>query len=823
MTDNLGKFTPASQEVLRWARDEALHMGHATIGPEHVFLGLLLEANGLGGRLLRDMGVNPTVVQSAVERLSLASTPRTPHEIELRQSTKLLLQIAVDEAKRRNNPAVDTQHLLLALLRQQEWVVLAILEQFNLRISLVRRRTEQLAAEPVAAAPQGAKPTGKQREATLLEQLTVDLTAQAREGRLDPVIGRQKEIERVIQILARRTKNNPALIGEPGVGKTAIVEGLAQRIIAGGVPGPILNKQVIQLDVGALVAGTMYRGQFEERVKKLLETLKGSNTILFIDEVHMLVGAGAAGSALDAANILKPALARGELQCIGATTLDEYRKHIESDAALERRFQPVMVEEPTAEQTLGILRGIKHTYEQHHNLRISDPALQAAVQLSSRYVSDRFLPDKAIDVMDEAASRVRMYKSPSAQRLQGVFETLQDVRLQQAQLKGAGGDANEQLALRIQERDLENELEALRACTAQDEDLSVEPEDIAEVVGMWTGIPVNQLAKAETQRLLEMETTLRQRIVGQDEAIAMLAQAVRRARAGLKDPQRPIGSFIFLGPTGVGKTELAKALAEFLFGSEDALLQLDMSEFMERHATARLVGAPPGYVGFDEAGQLTETVRRRPYTLVVFDEIEKAHPDTFNYLLQIMEEGALSDARGRKVDFRNTLIIMTTNVGADEIRRQGALGFAVQRDVVRESAVAYDDMRKKLLDQLRKLFRPEFLNRVDGVIVFHTLTRDHIHDIVWLELEKVRQRLAESQLALELTSRAQDWLTEHGYSDEYGARHLKRLIQQDVETPLSDALLGGDFLPGDTVVIDTDEESGLVLRPAHIAEAVIEV
>ncbi len=818
MTDNLEHFTPAARDVLRFARAEAARMHHATIGPEHILLGLLLESEGLAGRVLRDMGLQPQQVQRLVARLSGAQIRRNA-DPTLRNSTEVLLTLAIDEAKRHNTPSVDTQHLLLAILHQQEGLILAVLAQSRLTVHLVQRRVLQvMPVSPTSSrrrqtAPRSDGKSGKKSAKSVLEQLVVNLTERAQAGKLDPVIGRQTEIERVIQILARRTKNNPALIGEPGVGKTAIVEGLAQRIVAGGVPGPILGKRVVQLDLGALVAGTMYRGQFEERLKKVLQELRGSNTIVFIDELHMLVGAGAAGSSMDAANILKPALARGELQCIGATTLNEYRKYIESDAALERRFQPVMVEEPTAEETLEILRGVKHTYEQHHNLRISAPALEEAVRLSRRYIPDRFLPDKAIDVLDEAASRVRMYKSPAARRLREVFEKLQNLRIQQAQLMAAGNYAEKE-ALAAQERALEEEMQRLRDLPAQDEGLVVEPEDIAEIVGMWTGIPVSQLTQGESRRLMEMEAELSTRVVGQDDAVTTVAGAVRRARAGLKDPQRPIGSFIFLGPTGVGKTELAKALAEFLFGNEESLIQLDMSEFMERHTVARLVGAPPGYVGFDDAGQLTEAIRRRPYSIIVFDEIEKAHPDAFNVLLQIMEEGVLSDARGHKVDFRNTIIIMTSNVGAQEIRRQGSLGFDVLvRDEVDEQR-EYDEMSRKLQGELRRLFRPEFLNRVDEVIVFRALNQDTLRQIVRLEIEKLRARVRENGLDLEITATGQDWLAEHGYSEEYGARPLRRLIQQEVETPLSDALLSGKFQPGAVVVVDADE-AGLVFQHAE--------
>ncbi len=822
MVDPLERFTPAAQEVLRFAQIEATRMRHATIGPEHILLGLLLEGEGVAGRVLRDMGLRAVQAQQTVARLSSAA-PLTTLEPELRQSTKALIQMAIDESQRYQSAVVDTQHLLLALLQQHEGVIIAVFTQAGLSVEAIRRRVERLTPSR-AAEPAGRKPAsrgGERTQDSVLAHVAVDLTRLAEDSKLDPVIGRHAEIERVIQILARRTKNNPALIGEPGVGKTAIVEGLAQRIISGGVPGPILGKRLMQLDIGALVAGTMYRGQFEERLKRVIHELKDGNTIVFIDELHMLVGAGSAGSSMDAANILKPALARGELQCIGATTLDEYRKHIESDPALERRFQPVFVDEPTVEQTINILRGIKHAYELHHNLHISDEALEAAARLSARYVPDRFLPDKAIDVMDEGASRVKMYKSPISIQLREVFEQLQDLRLKRAQLE-AQKKHHTLTELEVEEKALENKMEELRHLQSiQDDGLTVNPEDMAEIIAMWTGIPMNQIAEAESRRLLQMEIELRQHIVGQGEAIDSIAKAVRRARAGLKDPRRPIGSFIFLGPTGVGKTELAKALATFMFGSEDALIQLDMSEFMERHTVSRLVGAPPGYVGYDEAGQLTETVRRRPYSIVVFDEIEKAHPDAFNMLLQIMEEGVLSDAKGHKVDFRNTIIIMTSNIGAEEIMRQSKLGFTLET-LETDAEQAYKDMSQKLMNRLRKLFRPEFLNRVDSVVVFHALSHDDIREIVLLEIGKLRARIQDNNLGLVLSDAAQEWLAVHGYDPEYGARPLKRLIQQEVETPLSDRLLNGEFQPGDTIRVDVDE-NGILLQHAEEPELVVEL
>jgi ATP-dependent Clp protease ATP-binding subunit ClpC len=657
--------------------------------------------------------------------------------------------------------------------------------------------------------PQTEKQKGK---TPMVDQLATDLTAMAEAGKLDPVIGRQMEIERVIQILARRTKNNPALIGQPGVGKTAIVEGLAQRIVDGEVPAQLLEKRLLQLDVGSLVAGTMYRGQFEERLKRVIEEIKSSSSILFIDEVHMLVGAGAAGSSVDAANILKPALSRGELQVIGATTLDEYRKYIESDAALERRFQPVMVDEPTLDETIEILKGVRSAYEEHHRLSISDEALDAAVRLSARYVTERFLPDKAIDLIDESSSRVRMYKSAIAKETKDLMNQLKTMRRNRilAEEDGRGEDAQELL---VRQQALEKQIELLRTGWDRKSSPTVTAQDIAEVVSMWTGVPVMQIAEAESQRLLHMEDDLRQHIIGQEEAIEAISKSVRRARAGLKDPRRPIGSFIFLGPTGVGKTELTKALARFLFGSEDALIQLDMSEFMERHTASRLVGSPPGYVGYDDAGQLTEALRRRPYSIVVFDEVEKAHPEVHNMLLQIMEEGHLSDARGRKVDFRNSIIVMTSNIGADMIKRQAALGFRLDVDAKTEERLSYEEMRKKLMDSLRRLFRPEFINRLDTVIVFRALSKADIRQIVQLELNKVAQRLEERAVSLTPTPVALEKLAEMGYDPDMGARPLKRVIQQKVEDPLSDAMLSGRFAGCETIVVDVVDGEIVLRRP----------
>lgn len=661
----------------------------------------------------------------------------------------------------------------------------------------------------------------KEAKTPLVDQLAVDLTTLAEEGKLDPVIGRQKEIERLIQILARRNKNNPALIGEPGVGKTAIVEGLAQRIIEGDVPAPLIGKRVLQLDVGSLVAGTMYRGQFEERLKRVIEELKAAKSILFIDELHMLVGAGSAGSTVDAANILKPALSRGELQVIGATTLDEYRKHIETDAALERRFQPILVVEPTVDETIQILKGIRKAYEEHHRLVISDEALESAAHLSSRYVTERFLPDKAIDLIDEASSRVRMYKSPAAQTFKDLMSQLKIVRANRTAAVEAGRN-DDAVELSNQESGLKSQIEKLRTGWDRSTSPVVTSEDIAELVSMWTGVPIMQLATEESQRLLNMEAELRKSIVGQEEAIETISKAVRRGRAGLKDPRRPIGSFMFLGPTGVGKTALTKALACFLFGSEEALVQIDMSEFMERHNVSRLVGAPPGYVGFEEAGQLTEAIRRRPYSIVVFDEIEKAHPEAHNMLLQIMEEGQLTDARGHKVDFRNAIIVMTTNIGSEEIRRQGSLGFSLKKDEKEEESRSYEEMRKRLLDSLRKVFRPEFINRLDGIIVFHPLNAEHIRNIVNVELEKVAARMREHNIALSATDAALDLIASEGFNPEMGARPLRRVLQDKVEDRLSDAILSHEFNDGDHVVVDVNKDKEIILKRGKKKKPVVE-
>lgn len=812
MPDNTERFTQRAKEVLRIAHDEAGHLQHNYIGTEHLLLGLLKEEGGVASHVLKDLGIEIDKVEALIIPGDTKEGDSGVENRELSPGTKSVIELAVDEARRLGHRYVGTEHLLLALARHDQGIAIDLLNALGVSPAQIRKQTRRIvqdrpispqgddALKGAASLGEGEKKESRKSNTPLLDQLATDLTSLAETGKLDPVIGRQNEIERVIQILSRRNKNNPALIGDPGVGKTAIVEGLAQRIVDDEVPGPLLNRRLLQLDVGSLVAGTMYRGQFEERMKRIVEELKGTDNIIFIDEVHMLVGAGSAGNSVDAANLLKPAMARGELQVIGATTLDEYRKNIESDAALERRFQPILVEEPSVEETIEILRGVREPYEQHHAVKITNEAIELAVQLSARYITDRFLPDKAIDLIDEAGARVRMYKSPEAL-------SVRKAEIELAEIKGrlASGELNEgedPLLLTARADELDAYIDEIRLNWNEEGNAQVTEKDIAEVISMWTGIPIARIAKEEGERLLDMEAALHQRIVGQDEAITVLSKAVRRARAGLKDPRRPIGSFIFLGPTGVGKTELTKTLAEFLFGSDEALIQIDMSEFMERHSMSRLVGAPPGYVGYDEAGQLTEAIRRKPYSIVVFDEIEKAHPDAFNMLLQIMEEGHLTDARGRTVDFRNAIIIMTSNIGADLIRRQSALGFATPRDEEATEKTDYDEMSKKLNEALRRAFKPEFINRVDGIVTFRALNKKDITQIVDIILGQVSDRLYDNGIQLAATQAAKEYLATEGYNPEFGARPLRRVIQSKIEDELSDRILGGEITPGHIIEID---------------------
>ena len=806
-------FTHKARSVLSLAQKEAERLRKPQISTEHLLIALIQLEGCVASRVLKELGLEADHVKEIVEK-EIGFGDHTG-KIDLSPGMEQVIPYALDEALKKSQKAVvGTEHLLLGLIRLSNCEAMNILGKLGVTPEQIRRQIDRVLREsqsdsrPALVGRKSIRRSHSEKEdkekTPLVDQLATDLTTLAENGKLDPVIGRQTEIERVIQILARRTKNNPALIGEPGVGKTAIVEGLAQRIIEGDVPAPLLDKRLLQLDVGSLVAGTMYRGQFEERLKRVIDELKSSEAILFIDEVHMLVGAGSAGSSVDAANILKPALSRGDLQVIGATTLDEYRKNIESDAALERRFQPIVVNEPSVEETIEILHGIRTAYEDHHRLIIEDDALESAAKLSARYVSDRFLPDKAIDLIDESASRVRMYKSPAAVNAKEVIKSLRKLRKELEAAKDEDAfDRIEDLQNQINE--LEEKLEEMRTIWDRATSPHVTTDDIAEVISMWTGVPLMQLETEESARLLNMEAKLGEYIIGQDEAIETISKAIRRARAGLKDPARPIGSFIFLGPTGVGKTELTKALAKFMFGSEEALIQLDMSEFMERHSVSRLVGAPPGYVGYEDAGQLTEAIRRHPYSIIVFDEIEKAHQEAHNILLQIMEEGHLTDARGHKVDFRNAIIIMTTNVGAELIQRQSTFGFSLTVDKDQEEAQAYSEMRKKLTDALKHTFRPEFINRLDSVIVFRSLNKDDIRKIVQLELDKVNARLEDNDVSLRATDEAIDELVEEGYNPEMGARPLRRVIQRKIEDRLSDALLANEFKNGQHVLIDVEE------------------
>ena len=814
--DRFDKFTDRARKVLTLAQDEAQRFNHNYIGTEHLLLGLVREGEGVAARVLENMNVELAKVRTAVEFIIGRGDRPVVGEVGLTPRAKRVIELAIDEARRLGHNYIGTEHLLLGLVREGEGIAAGVLESLGVNLDKVRHEVIRVLSQSSAVGP--AQETKRASKTPTVDQLGINLTEAARSGKLDPVIGREKEIERVIQILSRRTKNNPALIGEPGVGKTAIAEGLAHRIVSGDVPETLLNKRVLTLDIGSLVAGTKYRGEFEERLKKIIEELRNTNdAILFIDELHTLVGAGAAEGAIDAANILKPPLARGELQCIGATTLDEYRKYIERDAALERRFQPVMVEEPTLEQTIEILKGIRERYEQHHKVTITDDALRAAADLSIRYIADRHLPDKAIDLIDEAASRVRLRYASAPP----------DLREAQKELERATRDKDsatstqeydEAARLRDAETSARERVETLRGAwqaTVASAQPTVDEEEIAHVVSMWTGIPVTRIAQEESERLLHMEDHLHKRVIGQQEAIETISRAVRRARAGLKDPKRPIGSFIFLGPTGVGKTELAKAVAEFMFGSEDALIKVDMSEFMERHNVSRLVGAPPGYVGFDEGGQLTEAVRRKSYAVILLDEIEKAHSEVFNILLQILEDGQLTDAKGRRVDFRNTIIIMTSNLGARQLQTNSSLGFRSfgETETARAEA-SYENMRDKVQAELKTAFRPEFLNRIDATIVFRSLTQDEIRVIVDLMLQRVRDQLRTQQMSLEVTQEAKDHIIKIGYDVAYGARPLRRVIQNMVEDVLAEQLLLSSYKPGTTIVVDKSEEAGLSIHEA---------
>ena len=812
MGSRFEKFSERARKVLSLAQEEAQRFNHNYIGTEHILLGLVRETEGVAARVLANVGVDLNKVRSAVEFIIGRGDKPAQGEIGLTPRAKKVVELAVDEARRMNHTYIGTEHLLIGLLREGEGVAAGVLESLGVNLEKVRGETHRVLSQSPS---QSAGHSGRSQTRTpTLDQLGIDLTQAARASKLDPVVGRSQEIQRVIQILSRRTKNNPVLVGEPGVGKTAIVEALAQRIITGEVPDSLQGKRLVTLDMGALVAGTKYRGEFEERLKKVVDEIKNSgNCVLFIDEIHTMVGAGAAEGAVDAANILKPSLARGELQCIGATTMDDYRKHVERDPALERRFQRVAVEEPTTAETIAILMGVKSRYEEHHHLTIGEDAVQAATNLASRFVSDRFLPDKAIDVMDEAASRVRLRSSTTPLSVKEAQKVLENVRKEKDDAI-AGQQYEYAAELRDRELRLIEKLESEQQEWREDIDKdqpAVTEDDIAEVVSMWTGIPVSRLAVEETARLLQMEEELHKRIIGQDEAIVSISKAVRRARAGLKDPRHPIGVFLFMGPTGVGKTELVRALSEFMFSSEDTMIRLDMSEFQERHTVARLIGAPPGYVGYDEGGQLTEGVRRKSYCCILLDEIEKAHPEVFNILLQIFDDGHLSDAKGRKVDFRNAIIVMTSNLGSDLITRETGIGFSIKSDEGRTERIGYERMKDKVLEEVKRFFRPEFLNRVDATVVFHALSREHIHSIVDLMINMVRAELADHKVSLEITEAVRDFLAEKGYDPVFGARPLRRLIQNEIEDRLSEEVLGGRLHAGDTAYIDV-EEGEVVIR-----------
>ena len=799
-----GRFTERAQKVLALSQEEAVRLGHNNIGTEHILLGLVREGEGIAAKALSSLGLETEKIQEEVEQL-IGRGQKASQTIHYTPRAKKVIELSMDEARKLGHSYVGTEHILLGLIREGEGVAARVLNNLGVSLNKARQQVLQLLGSNESASGhhgRGMQSAAAAANTPTLDSLARDLTAIAKEGNIDPVIGRGQEIERVIQVLSRRTKNNPVLIGEPGVGKTAVAEGLAQQIVNNEVPEILRDKRVMTLDMGTVVAGTKYRGEFEDRLKKVMEEIRqAGNIILFIDELHTLIGAGGAEGAIDASNILKPSLARGELQCIGATTLDEYRKYIEKDAALERRFQPIQVDEPTVEETKQILRGLRDRYEAHHRVSITDEAVDAAATLSDRYITDRFLPDKAIDLIDEAGSKVRLRSYTAPPNLKELEQKLEEVRKE----KDAAVQSQEfekAASLRDTEQRLRDELDRTKNEWKEQqgqESTEVTVEDIASVVSTWTGVPVSKLTKDESERLLNMEEVLHNRVIGQEEAVKAVAKAIRRARAGLKDPKRPIGSFIFLGPTGVGKTELARALADTMFGDEDAMIRIDMSEYMEKHSTSRLVGSPPGYVGYEEGGQLTEKVRRKPYSVVLLDEVEKAHPEVFNILLQVLEDGRLTDSKGRLVDFRNTVLIMTSNVGASELKRNKYVGFNVG-----DEGQEYNDMKSKVMDELKKAFRPEFLNRIDETIVFHSLEREHMSEIVTLMVQELQKRLSAQEIDVDLTEKAIEKIANEGFDPEYGARPLRRSIQKNVEDLLSEELLKETIQKGQKVKIDID-------------------
>ena len=808
------RFTEKAIKVIMLAQEEARRLGHNFVGTEQVLLGLIGEGTGVAAKTLKAMGVTLKDARVEVEKIIGRGSGFVAVEIPFTPRAKRVLELSWDEARQLGHNYIGTEHLLLGLIREGEGVAARVLENLGVDLNKVRSNVIKMLGEskPTQATATAGTASGGKTKTPSLDEFGTDLTLAAQEQRLDPVVGREKEIERVIQILARRTKNNPVLIGEPGVGKTAVAEGLATRIVNSEVPDILEGKKVIQLDMGLLVAGTKYRGEFEERLKKIMDEIRqAGNIILIIDEMHTLIGAGAAEGAIDAANILKPALSRGEIQVIGATTLEEYRKYVEKDSALERRFQPIIIEEPSVDDTIEIIKGLKPKYEEHHKLRIADDAIVAATELSYKYITDRFLPDKAIDIIDEAASKLRIQTStlpPEGKELEKQLKAV----IKQKEDAIRNQEFETASSLRDDEADLKERIRELSVKWREDNEENkptVTAEQVAQVVSMMTGIPTTKITEGESERLLKLESTLHDRVIGQDQAVVALSKAIRRARVGLKSPNRPIGSFIFSGPTGVGKTELAKALSEAVFGSEDNMIRVDMSEFMEKHSTAKLIGSPPGYVGYDDGGHLTELIRKKPYSVILFDEIEKAHPDVFNIMLQILDDGRLTDSKGRHINFKNTIIIMTSNVGASMITTTSKLGFSVAED---EQKDKYEKLKDTVMEEMKKSFRPEFLNRIDDIIVFAHLSKPEIREIVDLMLKDLFKRLKSQNLTIEVTDEVKDYLGEAGYSEAYGARPLRRLIQKRIEDGLAEEILSGKYTAGDTIVLNLKDEK-IVFEP----------
>nr|UAD84248.1 Clp protease ATP binding subunit [Gracilaria changii] len=808
------RFTEKAIKVIMLAQEEARRLGHNFVGTEQILLGLIGEGTGIAAQVLKSMNVNLKDARIEVEKIIGRGSGFVAVEIPFTPRAKRVLELSLEEARQLGHNYIGTEHLLMGLVREGEGVAARVLENLAVNVASIRTEVIQMLGDNTEATTNGNNNTQTRSKTPTLEEFGSNLTELAIEGILDPVVGRQKEIERVIQILGRRTKNNPVLIGEPGVGKTAIAEGLAQRIANKDIPSILEDKLVVTLDVGLLVAGTKYRGEFEERLKRIMDEIKSANNIiLVIDEVHTLIGAGAAEGAIDAANLLKPALARGELQCIGATTLEEYRKHIEKDAALERRFQPVLVGEPSVEETIEILFGLRDRYEKHHQLKMSDAALAAAAKYANQYISDRFLPDKAIDLIDEAGSRVRLLNSqlpPAARELDKELRNV--LKTKDEAIRAQKYEKAEQY--RTREMEIKAQIAAIAQSKKNEPNLKIEDpivteDDIAEIVAFWTGIPVTKLTKSESEKLMHMEETLHSRIIGQDEAVVAVSRAIRRARVGLKNPNRPIASFIFSGPTGVGKTELTKALASYFFGSQEAMVRLDMSEYMERHTVSKLIGSPPGYVGYSEGGYLTEAVRKRPYTVILFDEIEKAHPDIFNLLLQILEDGRLTDAKGRTIDFKNTLLIMTSNIGSKVIEKGGgSLGFEIGES---QTESQYNRIRSLVNEELKQYFRPEFLNRLDEIIVFRQLTKDEVREIAEIMLKEVFERIKQQEIELEVTERFKNRLVDEGYNPSYGARPLRRAVMRLLEDSLAEEVLSGKIKAGDSAVVDVTDEGKVTI------------